>query len=127
MPQLPDAGDTQGRSTGSIQVPAGTPFTPSTLRAAPTRQPEQQVSQGTDGAAPSSLPVHPPPASPMVFGLHGEVVVAGGCKGGFCKKTPRAAPCWRQPVLANFKTDSLLPKAEPITDTGVPSVIIYVR
>ncbi|KAK4832525.1 hypothetical protein QYF61_023857, partial [Mycteria americana] len=45
-----------------------------------------------------------------------------GCSGGFCEKTPEAAPCQTEPASAASNTDLLLAKAEPISDIGSASV-----
>jgi len=36
-------------------------------------------------------------------------------------------PCWAQPVPASSKTDPLLAKAEPISDSGDTSVTTHLR
>jgi len=41
-----------------------------------------------------------------------------------CEKLP---PCLIEPVPASSKTDLLLAKAEPLSDSGSASVITYVR
>lgn len=74
-----------------------------TVPAAPTRQPQPTGTspQGTGGAAPSSLPVHPPPAPPMVLGLCGEVL-QGAAKVASARHQ-ELLPCWRQPVPASCR------------------------
>ena len=46
------------------------------------------------------------------------------CRGSFCERTPEAAPMSGR---ASSKTNPLLVKVEPISDTGSTSVITYLR
>lgn len=52
-------------------------------------------------AAPSSLPVHPPPASPRVLGLCGQVL-QGAAKVASARHQELLL-CWRQPVPASCR------------------------
>jgi len=63
-----------------------------------------------------------------VMGLRGKALVAGGAIGvasvRSCEKLP---PSLIKPVPANSKTDPLLPKTKPISNSGSDSVITYLR
>lgn len=48
-----------------------------------------------------------------------------GSRGGFCEKTPRAAPMATEPVPADSKMNLPLAKAETISDAGSASVKTY--
>jgi len=58
------------------------------------------------------------------MGLRGEVLVAGGYRGGFCEKLQEASTMSDK---SGSMTDPLLAKVEPISDGGSASVITELR
>ena len=66
---------------------------------------------------------------PTVLDLCDKVLVAVGVyRCGFCNKLLEVSPLFeREPIPARSKTDPLLAKAEPISDSGNTSVIIFLR
>lgn len=61
----------------------------------------------------------------FVLGLGGKVFAAGGCRGIFCEKRPRATPCRAEPAPAGSKMNAPLAKDEPISDAGGICVIPF--
>ena len=53
--------------------------------------------------------------------------IGGSYRGGFCGKLLEASPCLIEPVPAGYKTDLLLAKTEPISDSGSASGITDLR
>lgn len=51
-----------------------------------------------------------------IMGLCGKVLVAGGCRGGLCEKSPEAAPCLIRNRVWQLQRDPPLSRAEPIND-----------
>ena len=62
-----------------------------------------------------------------IFGLCGKVFFSEGdyYRGGFCEKCQKLPPCQTEPIPAGSKTDPLLAKAEPFSDSGSSSLITY--
>jgi len=66
------------------------------------------------------------PGSARILGLCGKVLVAGGAAGlASTRRDQELASCWTEPVSASSKTESLLAKADLISDAGGASVITY--
>jgi len=64
----------------------------------------------------------------IVLGLHGKVFIVGGATGvGSVRSCQKLPPCPIEPVPAGPKTNPSLAKAEPSTDGGSTSGIVYLR
>jgi len=62
------------------------------------------------------------------MGLRGKGLVARGATGvAYVRSCEKLPPCLIKPLQAGSKTDLLLPKAKPISDSGSASVITYLR
>ena len=64
----------------------------------------------------------------IVLGLHGKVLVAGSTtRVASVRRCQKLPPCLIEPMPASSKTDPLLAKAEPISNSGSASGITYLR
>lgn len=62
-----------------------------------------------------------------MFGLHGKGLVAGVLGKSLCEKRPRVSQYLTVTFPAGSKHDLLLPKTEPLSNTGGATVITYLR